>query len=280
MATISIPYTPADGGILESRDFSDNIAYANGTALAFDTVNGYLDQDNLSTGLRIPKEAIQPKVWHDGKIMASTVRRDYSHKDLFQGVDLTSATSATNGYEAAMVGIAGAGASWYNRKTLEYIVFEWDLFCIGDTDFETDETGTPLPAGAWGEGTQEVGYRLALFINGKRIKETDFRFVKPPTTMVESTADAVYNRDSRYQGSRTYSCTLLLDSAALSDLSGQPLADASPLIKGYHSAGIYVVSDGGETAGLSDTGYANRERFWGMVRVHTSRFQVRQRYGA
>lgn len=280
MATISIPYTPATGDILESQDFADNIAYANGTALAFDTANGYLDEDNLAPGLRIPKETIQPKVWHDGRITAATTRRDYSHKDLFQGVDLTSATSATNGYEAAMVGIAGAGASWYNRKTLEYIVFEWDLFCIGDTDFETDELGVPIPTGDWGDGTQEVGYRLALFINGRRIRETDFRFVKPVTTMVESTANAVYNRDTRYQASRAYSCTLLIDSAALGNLSGQPLADASPLIKGYHSAGIYVVSDGGETAGLSDTGYANRERFWGMVRVHTSRFQVRQRYGA
>jgi hypothetical protein len=280
MSTITIPYTPATGDILESQDFADNIAYANGTALAFDTANGYLDEDNLAPALRIPKETIQPKVWHDGKIMAATTRRDYSHKDLFQGVDLTSATSATNGYEAAMVGIAGAGASWYNRKTLEYIVFEWDLFCVGDTDLETDELGVPVPVGTWGEGTQDVGYRLALFINGRRIRETDFRFIKPVTTMVESTANAVYNRDSRYQASRAYSCTLLLDSGSLNNLSGQPLASASPLIKGYHSAGIYVVSDGGETAGLSDTGYANRERFWGMVRVHTSRFQVRQRYGA
>lgn len=280
MATISIPYTPATGDILESQAFSDNIAYANGTALAFDTVNGYLDETNITTGLRLPKETIQPKVWFDGKITAATTRRDYSYKDLFQGADLTSASALANGYEAVMVGIAGAGATWYNRKTLEYVVFEWDLFCIGDTDFETDELGSPVPTGDWGPGTQDTGYRLALFINGRRIRETDFRFLKPATTMVECTANTAYNRDTRYQASRAYSCTLLIDSAALSNLSGQPLADASPLIKGYHSAGIYVVSDGGETAGLSDTGYANRERFWGMVRVHTSRFQVRQRYGA
>ena len=283
MPTITLPYTPANGDVLESREFSDTIAYANGTAQAFDTVNGFLDEDNLVSVFKIDKELVQPNTWHDGVTRASTTRRDYFYDPLFADVDLTTARDEEVGYSRKMVGVAGAGASWHNRTTLEYIVLQWEVVCVGDSNFRTDEVGVPLTesAGAWGISTQKPAYRLALHINGRRIQETDFRFKKGTSSMAEVGApgDPFQQYSTQYQDLRVYAGTLLLDSTALGELSGTAIGTASPLIAGHHSAGIYVVSDGGATTDVETADYSHVGRPWGGVRFHTTRFSVHQRYG-
>jgi len=279
-------YTAPASGVLASDTLAQELFQRQLTPSNQAVANGQLTDANRKTGWTVQRHMVQPETWTKGGMSAGNSNLDYFYDPYFSGADLNKpdAQADTPGYSEMMRTVIGR--TWYNHRAPKavWVMFHavgvmdsaaglsYDSNGDGSPDYIADTNDadglTPVPSDF------ETGWRLALFVNDKRIECTDHRFKMGLDSMVESVDEATpyeHFRNSR-PDLREYSGAICIDPALI---ASQSIGAASPLAVGWNTLDLRVVCRGGRFQVDSDWFWQpNLNRPWGQVRIKTRRLAV------
>lgn len=281
-------YSAPASGVLASDALSQQLFQRQLTPSNQAVVNGQLTDANRKTGWTIKRHMVQPETWTKGGMSAGNSNVDYFNDPYFSGANLTYAdplADGTPGYSEMMRTVIGR--TWYNHRAPKavWVMFHavgvmdssaglsYDSNGDGNVDAIADTvdggTGfTPVPSDF------SSGWRLALFVNDKRIECTDHRFKMGLDSMVESVdqADPYEHFSTSRPDLREYSGAICIDEALI---ASQSIGAATPFAVGWNTLDLRVVCTGGRFGVDSDWFWQpNLNRPWGQVRIKTRRLAV------
>tara|TARA_R100000005_G_C4978457_1_gene189014 strand:- start:265 stop:1134 length:870 start_codon:yes stop_codon:yes gene_type:complete len=279
-------YSAPASGVLTSDALSQQLFQRQLTPSNQAVANGQLTDANRKTGWTIKRHMVQPETWTKGGMSAGNSNLDFFYDPYFVGANLAYADptgDSTPGYSEMMRTVIGR--TWYNHRAPKavWVMFHavgvmdsaaglsYDTDGDGNVDYIADTDSNPQPLAK----EYESGWRLALFVNDKRIECTDHRFKMGLNSMVESDdLEKPYEHWSQSQPDlREYSGAICIDPALI---SSQSIGAASPLAVGWNTLDLRVVCKGGRFQMASGKRFwqPNINRPWGQVRIKTRRLAV------
>lgn len=243
MADIALAYTAADAAVLDSDLTARAIFERQHVEEALSAVNGRLQEANFEDSpVIIPPEIVRVGAYTEAGMVGATANADYFEDPTFIDIDLAD-TAADTGYPGRLVSVFGLGKAFHTRETASAIVILWSFTCIVASDHVVDATNTYTTGS---ETTFDVGARAALYVNGRRVTETDYRLKAGSTTVVDAgdPADVYGLFNPTIPDVRNYTGFLVFDGSFVDDMGGSAPADwANPLLQGHHSVAILVGTD-------------------------------------
>lgn len=240
MADITISYTAADGSTLDSDLLSRAIYERKHEEDSLAAVNGRIELENLSGATpSVTAEVVRRGAYTEPRSASASLNADYFSDPMFLDIDLGTVAD----YAGRMVHVSGAGTAFRTKRTATALVVLWHISVIVSSDYETDATNTYTTGSA---ASQEVGCRVALYLNGRRVAESDMRLKKGSTTVVDAgDPDDLYGLfNPTIPDARYYSGLLVVDGTFISDMEGTaPDGWTNPLLAGFHNASLAIATD-------------------------------------